>query len=116
MEKAVYILENLGCANCAAKMESKIRELPGVGDAVIVFPTKKLRLTAHDPDSLLPRIQQICAGIESQVVVTPEQTRQSAPEEKSREGWELLLGGGLFLAGMLLPAGRLRRRQKFHRT
>ncbi len=29
-EKQVYILENLGCANCAAKMEAKIKELPGV--------------------------------------------------------------------------------------
>ena len=30
MKKTVYILENLGCANCAAKMERKINELPNV--------------------------------------------------------------------------------------
>ena len=29
-ETRVYTLENLGCAHCAAKMEEKIRELPGV--------------------------------------------------------------------------------------
>ena len=38
----VYILENLGCANCAAKMERKINELPEVKAAAITFATKKL--------------------------------------------------------------------------
>ena len=29
MEKRVYILENLGCAHCAAKMEEAIGQRPG---------------------------------------------------------------------------------------
>ena len=107
MEKTVYILENLGCANCAAKMEAKIRQLPGVGEAVIVFPTKQLRLTAHHPERLLPQIQQICASIESQVVVT---ARKPKHEEESHSGeWqELALGAGLFLLGLLIPAAWLK--------
>ncbi len=71
MEKHVYILENLGCANCAAKMEKKIKELPGVKYASITFATKQLRLSAEDHQALLPKVQEICASIESDVKVIP---------------------------------------------
>ena len=57
MQKKVYILEHLGCANCAAKIEKKIIDLPGVDEAVITFSTKQLRLTAEDPDSYIEEIQ-----------------------------------------------------------
>lgn len=71
--KRVYILKNLGCANCAAKMEHKIRELPGVTYANISFVTKQLRLSAADHEKLLPQIQEICSAIESAVIVEPRQ-------------------------------------------
>ena len=67
--KRVYILKNLGCANCAAKMEHKIKELPGVTYANISFVTKQLRLSADNHEALLPQIQEICTAIESEVVV-----------------------------------------------
>lgn len=71
MEKHVYILEDLGCANCAAKMEKKIKELPGVKYAAITFATKQLRLSAENHQELLPKIQEICTSIESNVKVIP---------------------------------------------
>ena len=67
--RKVYIIENIDCANCAAKMEKKINELPGVEDATITFATKQLRLAAKNPDALLPKIREICTSIESQVVI-----------------------------------------------
>ena len=73
LEKAVYDMENLGCANCAAKMERKIKDLPGVKYVSITFSTKQMRLAAEDHESLLPRIQEICSAIESDVKVVPRQ-------------------------------------------
>ena len=73
--KRVYILQNLGCANCAAKMEYKIKELPGVTYANVSFATKQLRLSAADHEGLLPEIQKICTSIESDVVVVPRDRR-----------------------------------------
>ncbi len=70
-EKRVYILENLGCANCASRMEAKIKELPGVKYATITYATKQLRLSADNHEKLLPEIQNICTSIESQVKVVP---------------------------------------------
>lgn len=70
-EKAVYDMQNLGCANCAAKMEHKIRELPGVKYASVTFATGQLRLSADHQEELLPLIQEICSSIESGVRVVP---------------------------------------------
>lgn len=82
----VYILQNLGCAHCAAKMEDKINELPGVTAATITYTTKQLRLSAADPDKYLPEVQKICASIESEVKVVPRDTLEKEKKQKQTEG------------------------------
>lgn len=82
--KRVYILKNLGCANCAAKMEHKIKELPGVTYANVSFATKQLRLSAADHEALLPLIQKICTSIESDVEVIPRDKRPQLGKDGSR--------------------------------
>lgn len=103
MKQRTYILENLGCANCAAKMEAKIAELPGVHNASITFATKQLRLTAKDPDKYLPRIREICTSIESQVEVREgkQPRKEDHAKEERRELLEICIGSGMFLAGLL---------------
>lgn len=46
--KRRYTLENLGCANCAAKMEEKIKELDGVNSVTVNFITTKMVLDVED--------------------------------------------------------------------
>lgn len=82
----VYILQNLGCAHCAAKMEDKINELSGVTAATITYTTKQLRLSAADPDKYLPEVQKICASIESEVTVVPRDTLEKEKKQKKTEG------------------------------
>ena len=72
MEQKVYEIENLCCANCAAKIEAKFNELPEVESAVIVFPTKQLRLTAENPDALLEKLTAIARTVESDVAFHAE--------------------------------------------
>ena len=107
----VYILENLGCANCAAKMEAKINALPEVTSAAITFATKKLYITGNHPEKLLPQIQHICSSIESQVNVIPENETASSIDKKHSLGTslskhldlvEISIGSILFIAGLLL--------------
>ena len=76
--KEVYIIENLGCAHCASKMEEKINALPGVEEATITFATRQLRVLAADPDALLPEMQRICSSIESEVKIVPKVVNASA--------------------------------------
>ena len=46
--KKTYTLENLGCANCAAKMEAKISKLDGVESAKVNFLLQTLVLCAAE--------------------------------------------------------------------
>ena len=73
----VYIIENLDCANCAAKIEAKINAHPQVREAVITFATRQLRLTADDPDALIPELQAIARTVEDGALILP---RDSAHE------------------------------------
>lgn len=44
--KRVYRMENLDCANCAAKMQEAIAKIDGVESCTINFMTQKLLLEA----------------------------------------------------------------------
>ena len=72
MAKKIYLMENLDCANCAAKIEAKFNAHEKVQEATITFSTKQLRLTAEDPDSLLPELTKIARTVESEVVIRPK--------------------------------------------
>ena len=69
--KKIYIMEHLGCANCAAKMESKFNALKDVEEATITFATRQLRLTAADPDALIPELTRIARTVEDGIVILP---------------------------------------------
>ena len=55
-KEKIYVIEGLCCANCAAKMERKINDLPEVSEATITFATKQLKISAESPDSLFNNI------------------------------------------------------------
>ena len=46
--KKTFKLEDLDCANCAAKMEAAIKKLDGVKDASVSFMTQKMSIEADD--------------------------------------------------------------------
>lgn len=113
--KKVYILENLDCANCAAKIEQKIKELPQVVDATITYATKQLRVTANNQEQLIPAFQEICSSIESAVKVIPrqsssvshspvsdEKTKKKKLSETMISAIEIGLGAILFIAGEIM--------------
>ena len=65
---SVLKIRNLGCANCAAKMERKIAVLPGVSEARVNFLTQKLTLNVseeHLEDALI-KADAIIKAIEPQ--------------------------------------------------
>ncbi|MBQ7002034.1 MAG: cadmium-translocating P-type ATPase [Oscillospiraceae bacterium] len=69
MVRKRYVIENLDCANCAAKIESKFNAHEKVQEAVITFSTKQLRLTAEDPDALIPELVRIARTVEGNVEI-----------------------------------------------
>lgn len=102
-KKKFYIIENLGCANCAAKMERKINELEEVEAATITFATKQLCVASNHQDGLLPKLQEICASIESEVVVRPKEEEKAIEKEDNKKDFvEIGLGVVFFAGGILI--------------
>ena len=66
-----YLIQNLDCANCAAKIEAKFNALPEVQEATITFATRHLRLTADDPDRLIQKLVQVARTVEDGVEILP---------------------------------------------
>ena len=69
--KKRYAIEELCCANCAAKMEDAIRKIDGVQAANINFLTQKLTLDADDArfESILDEAERIIKKIEPDCVL-----------------------------------------------
>lgn len=64
--KKKFKLEDLDCANCAAKMESAIKKIPGVHDASVSFMTQKMMVDAEDDrfDAIMQEVVRVCAKVE----------------------------------------------------
>ncbi len=77
MEKKVYILEGLDCANCAAKVEAKIRQMPEVEYASVAYATKQLRVSAPDHTGLMEKMQAAIDAIENGIMLVPRNRKAS---------------------------------------
>ncbi|MDL2214190.1 cation transporter [Clostridia bacterium OttesenSCG-928-O13] len=69
--KKTFKLEELDCANCAAKMEDAVNKLDGVVSANISFMQQKLTLEAADEvfDNVVAAAQKTMKKIEPDVRV-----------------------------------------------
>ena len=64
--KKKFKLEDLDCANCAAKMEEAIKKIEGVNDANVSFMTQKMTVDADDErfDEIMDEVVRVCAKVE----------------------------------------------------
>lgn len=57
--KEVFVLEGLDCANCAMKIETKVKEMPTVSAAAVDFVSKKLKIEVANKKELETTVQDI---------------------------------------------------------
>ncbi|MCH5150670.1 MAG: heavy-metal-associated domain-containing protein [Spirochaetales bacterium] len=64
--RKVFKMEDLECANCAAKMERAIAKIDGVTSAAVNFMSQKLTIEADDAkfDDIMKEAVKICKKIE----------------------------------------------------
>ena len=64
--KNKFKLQDLDCANCAAKMEDLIKKIDGVNDASVSFMTQKMMVDADDArfDGIMKEVVKVCAKVE----------------------------------------------------
>ncbi|SHE95092.1 Cd2+/Zn2+-exporting ATPase [Caloramator proteoclasticus DSM 10124] len=98
--KYEYYLEGLGCANCAAKMEKRIKEIEGVEFASIDFVNKKLIIETKNVESVSKEAENIIKSIESHVNMVSINNLEEKLEEKEElksKFIQYLIGIVLFL-------------------
>ncbi len=64
--KKIFKLEDLDCANCAAKMEDAIGKIEGVEEVTVSFLTQKMTINAEEEsfDKILKKAAKIIKKIE----------------------------------------------------
>ncbi len=64
--KKIYKLEDLDCANCAAKMERAIAKLDGVTYANVNFMSQRLTIDADDErfEKIMDAVERTCKKVE----------------------------------------------------
>ncbi len=64
--KKIYKLEDLDCANCAAKMERAIAKLDGVTYANVNFMSQRLTIDADDNrfEEIMDAVERTCKKVE----------------------------------------------------
>jgi copper chaperone CopZ len=69
--KKVFKLNDLDCANCAAKMEREINKINGVNNAAVSFMTQKLTIDFADEgfDEIMKTVQKVIKKIEPDCTV-----------------------------------------------
>ena len=81
------LLKDLNCANCAAKIEDRIRKMDVVETANFTLATHQLKLTGswEDREALKRDIQDICDAIEEGVTVADYERKSKAAVDDGRE-------------------------------
>ena len=69
--RKVFKLEDLDCANCAAKMEDAINKIDGVEKATMSFMAQKLTIVADDDrfDAIMDEVERACAKVEPDMTI-----------------------------------------------
>lgn len=62
--KKKYSITGIDCANCAAKLEAKMNDLPQVEQVTLTFATQQLLVEAGNPDAVIPILQELADKVE----------------------------------------------------
>jgi len=104
--KIELILVGLDCANCALKIENKIKEIIGVNAASLDFISGKLKIEGESTEleNIIEEAKSIIKNIEPDVVVRRElkkPTQEKIGNESKKELISLGISGALFAIALM---------------
>lgn len=69
--KKVINLEDLDCANCAAKMECAVQKVEGVTNANVNFMMQRMtvEIDSENPQAVLAEIKKVCKKVEPDCIL-----------------------------------------------
>ncbi|MFK4328012.1 Cd2+/Zn2+-exporting ATPase [Bacillus sp. RC55] len=102
--KEVFVLEGLDCANCAMKIENKVKEMPTVSEATVDFVSKKLRVEVankRELESTVQNIKNVVQKLEPDVKVVREEEKGHDHGHDHGDGNVKKMIGRLVVGGIL---------------
>ena len=112
--KKRFRIENLDCANCAAKVERGLAELEGVRSVSVQFVQMRLVLEAADADfdRVFAAVQQRAQELEPEIQFLPEEPALRAPHqglepEQKTALFRIIAAVVLLIAAWLIPVSGL---------
>jgi len=117
-ESEAFLLEGLGCANCAMKMEERIGKINGIDEVSIDFVTKKLKVKSAEgklSTSEIEKIRSIVMEIEAGTQLVPMRNQETGKKINASSLWNnhrddlLKIGASavLLLIAIFMPDGGL---------
>ena len=69
--KKVINLEDLDCANCAAKMECAVQKVEGVTNANVNFMMQRMtvEIDSENPQAVFAEIKKVCQKVEPDCIL-----------------------------------------------
>lgn len=69
--KKTFILEELDCANCAAKIEEGVKKIEGIENASVNFMTRKMNIEYNQENEteIIEKVKKVVKKIEPDVKI-----------------------------------------------
>ena len=69
--KKTFILEELDCANCAAKIEEGIRKIEGIKEVSVNFMTRKMIIELNEENEIetIEKVKKAVKKIEPDIII-----------------------------------------------
>ena len=96
-------IEQIDCADCAAHLEHKIKEIPGISNVSLNFMTSTLTYDCDDPEKMEQMIRELVAKEEPDAIVSSYEAGKPEDLEEDQEQTmliRLIVGAVLFVIGL----------------
>ncbi len=91
------LLENVSCAGCVKKIEARVAQIPGINQAEVNFPMRRLIIDGSaTPDSVITALDEI--GYRARLVISEEEARKEQKALALRQYHQKLMQSGIALA------------------
>lgn len=103
MEK-IYNIRNLDCAHCGSKIESAIADFDEIDSALLIFPTRKLKVNGAITAETEKRMNKIARKIEAKVEIVAETDNKENDDTNGglKRQLFMLVSGVIIYAGAII--------------
>lgn len=101
-----YLIKNLDCAHCGAKIEEALNRLDCIESAELIFASKKLKINGNIGSDILRVINRTARKIEADVEFVPEDSEETEENGSLKSDVAILIIGAVLYAAAIVTGKR----------